>query len=67
MTTTGQDVADWLSKNVRVYAGWDRDRKFSPMTEGEVIAVITSPSLVVRDKHGHTQAWPVTLPIEEAE
>lgn len=58
-------VTDWLSKNVRVYAGWDHDKRFTPMAEGEVVAVITGPSVIVRDANGHDQAWPITLPIEE--
>lgn len=66
MTTT-EHVTDWLRKNVHVYAGWDRDRKFEPMASGEVVAVITGPSVIVRDANGRDKAWPVTLPIEEAE
>jgi len=57
---------EWVGKRVRVFAGWDRQKQYPTMTEGEVIYFIDGPSIGVRDAAGHVQAWPVTLPIEEA-
>lgn len=57
--------ADSIGKFVRIFAGWDHGKRFDPMTEGEIIAYIDSPSVVVRDRAGRTQAYPVTLPVEE--
>ena len=37
------------------------------MAEGQVIAYINGPSVIVRDSNGNDTAWPISLPIEESE
>jgi hypothetical protein len=57
--------AGWLGKRVRVFAGWDHQKQYSPMVEGEIVGYIDGPSVIVRDAAGHENAWPVSLPMEE--
>lgn len=56
--------AEWLRKQVRVFAAYDRQKQHPPMTEGEVIGYIDGPSIIVRTADGKQEAWPVSLPIE---
>jgi hypothetical protein len=58
-------VRDWLGKGVRVYAGNDWRKEYWPIAKGEVIAVIDSPSIVVRTANGRIETWPITLPMDE--
>jgi len=56
---------DWLGKQLRIFAGYDRAKQYSPMAEGEVIAYIDGPSVIVRNADGTTDAWPISLPMEQ--
>lgn len=56
--------ARWLRKYVRVFSGVDHAKERGPIAEGQVIAYIDGPSIIVRDAEGRDTAWPITLPMD---